>query len=45
AMTYEGARGQTAEEMQSVFYFPEDHSIRRSSFAKIYNLLNKKDKK
>jgi len=45
AMTYEGARGQTAEEMQSVFHFPEDDSIRRSSFAKIYNLLNKKDKK
>ncbi|MBU2598602.1 MAG: serpin family protein [Actinobacteria bacterium] len=45
AMTYEGARGQTAEEMRSVFHFPEDDSIRRSSFAKIYNLLNKKDKK
>jgi len=28
AMTYEGARGQTAEEMKSVFYFPED-DIRR----------------
>jgi serpin B len=45
AMTYEGARGKTAEEMQSVFYFPEDENIRRSSFAKIYNLVNKKNKK
>jgi len=39
AMTYEGARGQTAEEMKSVFYFPED-DIRRSNFARIYNQLN-----
>ena len=41
AMTYEGARGQTAEEIQSVFYFPEDDIIRRSSFARIYNNINK----
>jgi len=39
AMTYEGARGQTAEEMQSVFYFPDD-DVRRSNFARIYNQLN-----
>jgi serpin B len=45
AMTYEGARGKTAEEMQSVFHFPEDENIRRPSFAKIYNLVNKKNKK
>ncbi len=44
-MTYEGARGETAKEMRSVFHFPEDDSIRRSSFAKIYNQINKKDKK
>jgi len=43
AMTYEGARGQTAEEMQSIFNFPEDSSLRRSNFAAIYNQLNKKD--
>lgn len=45
AMTYEGAKGKTAEEMQSVFHFPEDEDIRRPSFAKIYNLVNKKNKK
>ncbi len=45
AMTYEGAREKTVEEMQSVFHFPEDENIRRPSFAKIYNLLNKKNKK
>jgi len=45
AMTYEGARGKTAEEMRSVFYFPEDDDIRRYSFARIYNQINKKEKK
>jgi len=44
AMTYEGARGQTAEEMQSVFHFPEDDNIRRPAFARVYNLLNKPEK-
>jgi len=44
AMTYEGARGKTAEEMQSVLHFPKDDVSRRSSFARIYNELNKKDK-
>lgn len=45
AMTYEGARGQTAKEIQSVFHFPEDDSVRRASFAALYNQLNKKDAK
>jgi len=45
AMTYEGARGKTAEEIQSVFHFPKDDKIRRPAFAKIYNEINKKDKK
>jgi len=44
AMTYEGARGRTAEEMQAVFHFPEDSAVRRPSFAKLYNEVNKKDK-
>ncbi len=44
AMTYEGARGQTAEEMQNVFHFP-DESVRRPGFAKLHNEINKKDKK
>lgn len=40
AMTYEGAYGKTREEMGDVFYFPEDNSLRRSSYARIYNKLN-----
>ncbi|MFC1768569.1 serpin family protein [Nanoarchaeota archaeon] len=44
AMTYEGARGDTAKEMASVFYFPKGDTIRRSSYAKIYSDINKKDK-
>lgn len=43
AMTYEGAKGQTADEMKSVFHFPESN-ILRSNFASIYNEINKKDK-
>jgi len=43
AMTYEGAKGQTAEEMQSVFHFPESDILRPNSAA-IYNNINKKDK-
>ncbi|GAH79670.1 unnamed protein product, partial [marine sediment metagenome] len=39
------AKGETAEEIQSVFYFPEDENIRKPSFAKIYNQINKVDKK
>ena len=41
AMTYEGAKGETAGEMQSVFHFSEDNKVRRSSVAAIYNELNK----
>ena len=44
AMTYEGAKGDTADEMQSVFHFPENN-ILRPNFAAIYNEINKKDKK
>jgi len=44
AMTYEGAKGKTAEEMRSVFHFPVDPNIRRPSFAKIQNKINEKDK-
>lgn len=43
-MTYEGARGQTADEMQSVLHIPEDPNIRRPGFAKIINQINKEDK-
>lgn len=44
-MTYEGAKGQTAKEMQSVLHIPEDANVRRPNFARIYNEINKKDKK
>ncbi|MBU1203721.1 MAG: serpin family protein [Nanoarchaeota archaeon] len=43
AMTYEGANGQTADEMKSVFHFPENN-ILRPNFAAIYNEINEKDK-
>jgi len=43
AMTYEGARGQTADEMANVFYFPTDDVMRRSAFASLYNALNEED--
>jgi len=40
SMTYEGARGETAEEMEAVFGFLEDPSERLPSVASIYNTLN-----
>ena len=40
SMTYEGAKGQTADEMKSVFHFPESN-ILRPNFAAIYNEINK----
>ncbi len=43
AMTYEGAKGQTADEIKSVFHFPET-GVLRPNFAAIYNNINKKDK-
>jgi serpin B len=43
AMTYEGARGRTAEEMRSALGFPDDSVMRRSAFARIFNRLNAKD--
>jgi serpin B len=39
AMTYEGAKGQTATEISSVFHFPES-SILGPNFAAIYNGIN-----
>jgi serpin B len=43
-MTYEGARGKTAEEMQAVLHLPEDDIVRRSAFAWLYNNMNKEEK-
>jgi serpin B len=33
AITYEGSRGKTADEIRSVFYFPANDSTRREGFA------------
>ena len=43
SMTYEGAKGQTADEMKSVFHFPESN-ILRPNFAAIYNNINQGNK-
>lgn len=43
AMTYEGAREQTADEMQSVFHFPAI-DVLRPNFAAFYNGLNQERK-
>lgn len=42
-MTYEGAKGDTAKEIQSVFHFTEDAAARKSSMAAVYNQLNEKN--
>jgi len=39
AVTYEGAKGQTADEIKSVFHFPESSTL-RPNFAAIYNDIN-----
>ena len=44
AMTYEGANGETAQEIKQVLHFPETE-ILRSNSASIYNTINKKEKK
>ncbi len=45
AMAYEGAKGQTAEEIRKVFYFPNDDELRRTEYKDLFDNLNKKDKK
>lgn len=40
SMTYEGAKNETASQMESVFHFSNESSSRRSANAAIYNLLN-----
>jgi serpin B len=43
AMTYEGARGQTADEIRDVFHLPQDASVRQPGFAALHNALNALD--
>jgi serpin B len=45
AMTYEGAKGKTADEMQAVFHFPKGEPVLRESFQKINSRINTTDKK
>jgi len=40
AIVYEGARGETADEIRAVFHFP-DYEVLRPNFAEIYNSINK----
>ncbi len=44
AMTYEGAREETAEEMQQVFHFPSEE-VRLPGFAGLYNAFNQPQSK
>ena len=44
SMVYEGARGETADEMESVFHFVEEPSERRPAVVWIYNVLNGRDR-
>lgn len=43
AMTYEGARGCTADEMESIFHFPSNYTLRRDSFEGMIDHINKKN--
>src|SRR3989339_1035798 len=45
AMTYEGAKGKTAREMQAVLYLPENAELRRSVISQMYEDINRDDKK
>jgi len=45
AMVYEGARGRTAEEIQSVFYYQPDNNTRRNEFYQLISIINKPEKK
>ncbi|HQC12334.1 MAG: serpin family protein [Methanoregulaceae archaeon] len=41
AITSEGARGRTAEEIRSVFHFPEDASVQREGYASVLAFINR----
>jgi serpin B len=43
AITYEGARGKTADEIRSVFYFPANDTTRRGGFAGLNAGINSGD--
>ena len=43
ALTYEGARGSTADEIRSVFHFPADDTRRREGFFTLAAAMNRPD--
>ncbi len=43
ALTYEGARGKTADEIQAVFYFPKNDTSRRDGFFVLNEGINRGD--
>ena len=43
ALTYEGAKGTTADEIRSVFYFPANDTVRQEGYAGIIAGLNSPD--
>jgi serpin B len=45
AMTYEGAKGTTADQMQKVLHFPKDEIARREAFLGINSQINGQGKK
>ena len=40
SMTYEGARGDTADQMKNILGFEQNNEVSLCSFGRIYNLLN-----
>lgn len=44
-MTYEGAKDQTANEIRSVFYFPDNMEYIRNEYSSFFNEINKGSKK
>jgi len=42
AMTYEGAKEETADELNRLLHFPQQNDTMLCSFGRIYNLLNQK---
>ncbi|MFZ0005025.1 MAG: serpin family protein [Methanoregula sp.] len=43
ALTYEGARGTTADEIRSVFFFPANESVLRQGFSAINAAINQRN--
>lgn len=41
AMVYEGAVGETANEIRSVFYFPENREVVRTGYASLFDEISK----